>query len=57
MTNLIIGLLPVVKPEGWMEIEVGLSGGVYGVKLSDLKDYIQGKTPNLKKVLKKPYLI
>ena len=54
MTNLIIGLLPVVKPEGWMEIEVGLSGVVYGVKLSDLKDYIQGKTPNLKKVLKKP---
>lgn len=42
MTNYVVQFLPVVKPQDWMKLEVGLADGVYGITLGDLKKYLLG---------------
>lgn len=46
MTNYVIQFLPVVKPQDWMKLEVGLGEGVYGITLGDLKKYLLGEEVN-----------
>lgn len=43
MTNYVTQFLPVVKPQDWMKVEVGLADGVYGITLGDLKKYLLGE--------------
>lgn len=46
MTNYVTQFLPVVKPQDWMKVEVGLADGVYGITLGDLKAYLLGDNSN-----------
>lgn len=40
MTNYVTQFLPVLKPQDWMKVEVGLADGVYGITLGDLRTYL-----------------